>query len=330
MLLLDQYQSFNTQDLDEARELVASKFCSHSLEIQRYPNKLNLRHNLVSGNLFSLNYIQYGATVLIEPGELENFYLIQLPLTGNADIKSGRYSCASNPVMATILNPDRYAKMVWHAGCTQIHIYIIAEILHSFVESFIGRSLTKPIVFDTSIDFERAELATWRKHVLALVAAADAKALFQNNNTLNQLFLEQELLAEFVTNQPSNIQPFIDATIRGPTSGYVKKARKFITDNAGKSIALDDIAKAAGVPGRTLQHGFKKAYNCSPMGMLHHERLMRVHHELASGHCAPTVTSTATKWGFFHLGLFSQYYRKSFGELPSETMLRANNLRLPN
>lgn len=32
-----------------------------------------------------------------------------------------------------------------------------------------------------------------------------------------------------------------------------------------------------------------------------------------------SVTDFATKWGFFHLGRFSQQYRQRFGILPSQT-----------
>jgi len=33
-----------------------------------------------------------------------------------------------------------------------------------------------------------------------------------------------------------------------------------------------------------------------------------------------TVTATAERWGFGHLGEFSVMYRKRFGESPSQTL----------
>jgi transcriptional regulator GlxA family with amidase domain len=35
-----------------------------------------------------------------------------------------------------------------------------------------------------------------------------------------------------------------------------------------------------------------------------------------------TVADVATRWGFSHLGRFSQYYRSRYGEPPSRTMRR--------
>ena len=199
-------------------------FCSHKLEVIRDAEAMHLQHNSVSGMRFSINYIHYGATVLIEPGELENFYLLQIPLKGCAQITNGKYSCRSSPMVGTILNPDRFTSMIWHAGCRQILVYISVDVFRPFIENFLGRTLEKPIVFETRIDFSRPGLAKWRQHIIALVAATDAEDLFQENNALNQLMLEQEILAEFITFQPSNIQQFINRQSSDPKAVYVKKS----------------------------------------------------------------------------------------------------------
>ena len=326
MVPLTQNELFNTCDLDEARELVGKIFCSHKLEMISDASAMHLQHNCVNGLNLSINYIHYGATVLIEPGELENFYLIQIPLTGNAQIVNGLDKCDSNLKLGAVLNPDRFTSMTWHAGCRQILIRIYVDTFKTFVENYIGRSLSKPIVFDTAIDFSQPQMAKWRQHVVALVAAADAGELFQGE-ALNQQFLEQEILSKFITLQPSNISQFFTNDISRPTAIYVKKAQRFIVENASNPIILNDIATAAGVPGRTLQYGFQCALNSTPMAVLQRERLMQVRHELASGHCGRTVSSIAAKWGFFHFGRFTQYYRGTFDELPSETLRQSNNRR---
>jgi AraC-like DNA-binding protein len=42
--------------------------------------------------------------------------------------------------------------------------------------------------------------------------------------------------------------------------------------------------------------------------------------ELASPGATTTVTDVALKWGFNHLGRFSGFYVRQFGEAPSETL----------
>jgi AraC-like DNA-binding protein len=37
-----------------------------------------------------------------------------------------------------------------------------------------------------------------------------------------------------------------------------------------------------------------------------------------------TISDIALKWGFRHMSRFSAYYRKAFGELPSNTLNRSH------
>jgi hypothetical protein len=76
---LARFSLFESSDLDEARERVARVFCPHRLDMIGR-GSFDACHNHVSGERLSLNYIQYGAKTLIAPGELTDFYLLQIPL----------------------------------------------------------------------------------------------------------------------------------------------------------------------------------------------------------------------------------------------------------
>jgi transcriptional regulator GlxA family with amidase domain len=49
-------------------------------------------------------------------------------------------------------------------------------------------------------------------------------------------------------------------------------------------------------------------------------RVAAVRQELLHPNAQTSVTDTALKWGFNHLGRFSSYYAQRFGQLPSETL----------
>ena len=103
---LARFSLFESSDLDEARERVARVFCPHRLDMIGR-GSFDACHNHVSGERLSLNYIQYGAKTLIAPGELKDFYLLQIPLSGGAAISNGPdhyYSCpekAATPASST-------------------------------------------------------------------------------------------------------------------------------------------------------------------------------------------------------------------------------------
>ena len=327
MTPLSQYALFRTGDPERAREQVAQKFCGHRLEPLAERAAFDACHHFARGAMLAINYMRYGATVLIEPGELQEFYLIQIPVAGGARIVNGSVAFDSDLGNGTILNPDRTTRMVWYSGCEQLLIYIDRQALTEFAERLIGRHIATPLVFDPQISFAQSASRDWRKKVMAIYAAADDGSLFTPASNHAQRLLEEELLAMFLRLQPSNISQFFKDDPPSLAPGYLMRARRYIAENAQHPIALSDIAAAADVLVRALQYEFMKSLSMSPMQALRKERLMRIRQELASGHCNATVARIAAKWGMPHFGRFSQYYALEFGELPSNTKSASKLLR---
>ena len=186
MIPLSRFALFRTSDPDHARDLVARKFCPHKLETVGMHQLFDARQHSVHGAMLSINYIQYGATVLIDPGELQDFYLIQLPIAGGAEIGNGNVLFDSGEHRGSVLNPDRRTRMTWHAGCRQLIIYISRLQMQAFSEKLTGRPLAKPLVFDPKIEFESEAASNWRNKVLAFYAAADEGHLFGSAQALQQ------------------------------------------------------------------------------------------------------------------------------------------------
>ncbi|MCY6381010.1 AraC family transcriptional regulator [Hoeflea prorocentri] len=328
MTPLSQFALFHTRDPDHARELVARSFCAHRLEPLAEHDAFDARHHLARGAMIAINYLHYGATVLIDPQELQDFYLIQIPVSGAARITNGSSTFLSDRNTGTILNPDRRTRMIWLAGCEQFLVYVSRKVLSRFAEAVISRSLSTPIVFEPQISFARPDAELWRRKVCALYGAAEEGRLFVSDSALDQRLLEEALLSEFLAMQPSNISQFMNEPVTALNAGYVKRARSFIVENAAKPIGMSDIAEAAGVSIRTLQYAFTRNLTRTPVEVLRRERLMRIRQELASGHCEMTVAHIASNWGMTHFGRFSRYYEREFGELPSKTKKLANDARL--
>ena len=81
-----------TTDLDEAREILTRRYCSHSLfkRTTAPPWTSAIRTARCSTSRF--NILQYGAEVDIRPREFETFYLVHIPLAGRAIDACGRAS----------------------------------------------------------------------------------------------------------------------------------------------------------------------------------------------------------------------------------------------
>jgi AraC family ethanolamine operon transcriptional activator len=74
---------------------------------------------------------------------------------------------------------------------------------------------------------------------------------------------------------------------------------------------------------RTLQNCFQEALGMSPASYLRTVRLNAVRRALREGPPATTIADTAARWGFWHMGHFSQEYKTLFGETPSQTRQQA-------
>lgn len=319
---LQQHLLFSTGNLDCAREQVAQKFCRHRLETIGNEAAFDARHHHVEGEIISLNYLRYGADVLIEPGELTDFYQIQIPISGNATIFNGGREIRTSTTTASILNADRYSKMMWWQGCEQLLINVDRKAFQHFAETLLGRHLPGPVVFDPQINLTTKELQVWRRLVSTMFRSADEGTHFQATPNLSQLMVEQSMLERFLRLQPSNVSHFLEEPAATATPRHVKRADEFIRANAGESLTIGDIALAAGVAVRTLQLAYRTHRGSSPMKTLAQERLRQARFDLLEHGPTRTIADTAVKWGFTHLGRFSVEYRREFGEAPSVTAKR--------
>lgn len=315
---LARYNLFRTADLDEAREQVARVFCPHRLKITGERGRFRTVQNHVDTGLLSLSYIGYGADVEIEPGELDTFYLIQIPLAGAASIQTGRRAFIADSRQASILNPNRYTAMRWWAGCRKLQVQVARSVLESVAADYFGRGIDAPLTFDAAMEMTRPEAAAWLRHVVAFTRCverngsdADAKDRVD--------FYAAELLRELVEVQANSHSHFAEACGSGPLPRYVKTALEYIRANADRPLTSAEIARASGVAGRTLQYGFKQFLGMTPIQVLRDERLDRCRLALRLAEDEASVSAVAARWGFAHLGRFAQYYRQRFGESPRRT-----------
>lgn len=102
----------------------------------------------------------------------------------------------------------------------------------------------------------------------------------------------------------------------------VRRAVEFVDANAHRPIGLADIAEAARVGPRSLQHAFRRYRDCAPLQYLKRVRLELAHRDLQAGDPTrgDTVEAVAARWGFTHPGRFAEEYGRRFGCSPSRTL----------
>jgi AraC-like DNA-binding protein len=104
-------------------------------------------------------------------------------------------------------------------------------------------------------------------------------------------------------------------------------ACRFIHAEAGEPIGIAQIAAAAHLSERGLQHAFRATLGTTPLTYLRRVRLARAHDDLVTeatrrqtGRTTTTVNEIARLWHFTHPSRFAALYLARYGAYPAQTM----------
>lgn len=131
--------------------------------------------------------------------------------------------------------------------------------------------------------------------------------------------LEDVMLALLLDNLPHNHAAGIMRQRSEAAPWAVRKAIDFITAHARRDISVSEVAAAAGVSLRALQQNFQRSLKLSPQDYIKKVRLEGARRALRDLASPRSIEEIAAEWGFVNRGHFATLYRKTFGELPSQT-----------
>lgn len=160
-----------------------------------------------------------------------------------------------------------------------------------------------------------------REGGVLLRAIAQAWSALNNKLPISELALkelEDNLFASLVlySSRKMNVSKSLkDDTFR------LNRTVEYINENLKNPITRDTLAEVFGRSIRTLSRTFEKKYGIGPITYIKQRRLDSAYLELLSLNSdITTVSKTAFKYGFSHMGKFAIEYRKNFGESPSKSL----------
>lgn len=217
-------------------------------------------------------------------------------------------------------------------------IDLVTPAHHTLLAITVERSLLNPL-------WERMyhkPLAAWLEHQIVLEPApVVAHALRQQHlQTLKRALslaqhvdqpsglrqLRDDILIEWIEALP----PLVNLTgldNQARRKRMVDKACEFMLMHTDDPPSILAVCSHVGASRRKLNYCFQDVLGTSPMVYLRALRLNGVRRGLRRATPDTTVQEVAARWGFWHLGQFSQLYKKHFFELPSETLTRARKGR---
>lgn len=244
-----------------------------------------------------------------------------MPVFGHAEIRSGQNVIETDINTASVLNPSDQLSMNWSADCDQLMLRLDKNAVEQACSQQLGRPIKAPLLFNPELQWQKEPI--WRNLMIYLTRLLQEMPTAISQPLITQQ-LEQLVINTLLSIQPHNYIDAVNEPDRKLAPRHVKKVEEYIESHADEALTPGELAQLAGVSLRTLYAGFKDFRQVSPMEHLRNVRLQKVRDELNRDDQAAdcSVTEIAIRWGFTHMGRFSQEYKRMFGELPSETKRR--------
>jgi AraC-like DNA-binding protein len=326
----DESLVFSSRDFDAVRQGVARIFKPHLLRL--HGTGANLRaqmHHLRQGNA-SVNRLEYGAEVEIDPERLDDFFLVQIPVAGHASIACGNRRFDSTPQAASLVSPTLPLHMRWHAGNAQVCVRFERHMVEQHCAAHLGHALDEPLEFEPELRLDTPagqyflRLVNLFAEELTLARRLDGCAHPFRHPLANDRVAEHfasALLNALIYGQQSNLSAALARPETAAAPHFVRRVEDYIRHHYAEHLTVEKLALVAGVSTRTLFAGFRDFRRVTPMTYLKSYRLDKARQALQSGDATGVtgVTKVALDSGFSHLGRFAKHYHSRFGELPSMT-----------
>ncbi|MCV2217969.1 AraC family transcriptional regulator [Thauera sp. Sel9] len=315
------FELFQTSDIEEARQWGARVFCENRLSRldTRKPIHTRMYYRRLRG--LGVGRMSYGGEVAIDPGTLDSFVLVQMPLRGREIIETGGETLCSTLRTASVLNAHLPVQIRHESDTEKLVVRIDRDVLERYCIQHLGQALRAPITFRPTMALDTAAGQRWMRLMTWLhTNLTEDEGL---HSPLIAAQTEQMVITMLLTCQAHNYSEALTQEDRSIAPAFVKRIEHYIEEHANEPITILDLAEHANVSTRSMFTGFRRFRNTTPMLYLKEVRMRRVNEELKR--LMPgesTVTAVAFRWGFNHLGHFTTDYKRRFGESPSETLAR--------
>ncbi len=312
--------SIRASSLSQMQQIFSTRYCAHAVTQEDRSDPLDARYACRSFASSSINYLQYGASVRIDPAEFDSFYLVHIPLTGQAALCVDGEDMIIRPGTATVVPPYSRISTRWSADCRQVMLQLSRQHVESAISELTMQPVRKPVRF-APLQIEASRTRSFFGFVDYL-----ARNL-ADNNIVSPPFVSEQFertaISLLLAGADHSYSQAIGDIRHGASPRHVMRAYEMMVKMSDEQITIEDLVRVSGVSKRALHDGFRRFKHMSPMTCLRTIRLGKARIALAEASEASSVSAIAHACGFQHLGRFAKSYFEVYGEHPSQTLRRA-------
>ncbi len=307
-----------TRDLDEITKAVTKVYCPHTVEV-RQGRQIDALLAVNRQTFQPLVELSYNAPVKIDAGNFPRLFLMMHCTRGAASARQEGEAAEWRQGQTLPFSAGLDTQLWFDQSFTQKGLRLDLDTLERLCARWLGRPLEEPLRFALrpfSAELERLwrhtllYLSSWGREPPSVAKTARAT-------------LDEFLLTLLLHQHPHNYSSELAEEAPPVVPGLIRRAERFMIENAMAAITVSDVAAHLGISLRSLQSGFRQWRGTTPNAVLRQIRLQHVRDELARPSAGDNVTTIALRYGFSHLGRFSAQYTSTFDEPPSATLRRS-------
>lgn len=326
-LPLSRYPSLAISSLDEATDMYS-----------RLAAPVHI-HGISSRERFSwrANHLALGPVALVASATVssvwadcecaDDAYLLSIPL--NDDSAEARIGQVVTPLVrgrsGMIVAPGQKSRVVIESGFQTLQLSLPRQTVLDAMTALTGRDPNE-VRFQQRLALDSPEVRSFSRFLGSVLKEADtARPTFTAPGAAERW--AEALIFRLLLCQPHGESALFSVAARAAEPRYVRRAAEYLDTHADRQITLAELTVVTAVSARSLQVGFLKFRGCSPLGFARARRLERARVLLLTSDDALTVSEVAHRIGIAHMGRFSLYYRRRFGESPARTLARGASTR---
>ena len=306
---------FTTDDVDELSTHL-TKLGSDNKQMQLSAGKLGFRTSIVEMPGVRIRWNRFGQSLLFRQVIEGNGFNFGFLLQGSPPLRhSGNYIPAGQGIVQAPFSE---------------HEYVNDKKTESLIVN-VSMDIAKKMGWQFSSDVTHGVRVTIRNNLIHQCRKITAAA--QCTTPIDRL-AELELRDSLLDNLSIALQPWLTAEKKASKGGaksgsyYVfRQAMKALSNNQSNTLSIPTLARYLKVSERTLYRSFDHWVGVGPYEFFTLCRLHAFRRQLLTGPLhRGKITRAAKTNGFEELSRLSQIYKRHFGELPSETLVKHREL----
>lgn len=315
--------AIDTFDMGEMARVTAQQYGDHHFrQLSGFTERSAHICTLAAGDI-CLSRFRWGAAASVATESLDTFYLISLPITGHEIFGQDGKSLEVRPGLAGVFSPWPSFYLEATSGMETLVIQIPKAIVDRTAQALWGAPSEFPLIFDMRV----ASGGGFDRYLRAFLSNVRQWNEWSGDSILQRRFgnmITDSIASALVMLQPSNWPaPQTNRRVMRQRE-LVHNAIDLMEAHVFDPVSLAHIALKCGTSHRALTVAFQNYFGTSP-GKWFVDRRLMASRDLLRNPSDPTTTiaSVATHLGFVNAGDFARYYRRRFGEKPSETLKRS-------